>query len=104
MKSETSQSFAAWLRRIRLKIQFQGRPGKCLLRAVSKAKRADRAGQDFQTRQILSDATFAIDSIKDSGPSFARHWQALLRFQLAVFDLPGAEETARRATQLKLPD
>ncbi len=104
MKSESSQPLAARLRQIRWKIQFFGRPGKCLLRAVSKAKRADRTGQDSIMRQILSDASFSIESIKRSEPTFARDWQALLRFQLAVFDLAGAEETARRAKQLDLPD
>ncbi len=87
-----------------LKIQFQGRPEKCLLRAVSKGKRAARTGQDSRMRQILSDASFAIDSIKNSEPAFARDWQALLRFQLAVFDLAGAEKTTRRAKRLDLPD
>ena len=55
-------------------------------------------------RQILSDASFAINSIRCCEPVFARDWQALLRFQLAVFDLAGAEETARRAERLGWPD
>lgn len=104
MKPESSQPLAARLRRLRLKIQFLGRPGKCLLRAVSKAKRADRTGQDSIMRRILSDASFAIESINNSEPAFVRNWQALLRFQLAVFDLADAKETARRAMQLGLPD
>jgi Capsule polysaccharide biosynthesis protein len=104
MKPEPSQPLAVRLRRIWLKIQFLGRPGKCLLRAVSKAKRADRNGQVSIMRQILSDASFAMESIIRNEPVFARDWQALLRFQLAVFDLPGAEETARRAKRLDWPD
>ena len=55
-------------------------------------------------RQILSGASFAVDSLRKSEPAFARDWQALLRFQLAVFDLTGAEETARRAQQSGDPE
>lgn len=104
MKSEPSRPLAARLKRMWLKIQSLGFPGKCLLRAVSKAKRADRNGQDSRMRRILSDASFAIEAIRRNEPVFARDWQALLRFQLAVFDLAGAEETARRAKQLDWPD
>lgn len=54
-------------------------------------------------REILSDASFAVESIRNSEPVFARDWQALLRFQLAGFDLAGAGETAQRAKRLGLP-
>lgn len=104
MQFEPSPPLATRLRRLWLEIQFWGRPGKCLLRAVSHAKRAQRSGQDSRMRQILSDAALAADSIRHSEPVFARDWQALLRFQLAGFDVRGAEETSRRAKQLGLPD
>jgi Capsule polysaccharide biosynthesis protein len=104
MKSESSQPLVLRLGRLWRKIQFRGREGKCLLRAVSKAKRAQRTGQDATMRQILSHASAAVESIKSNGRTFARDWQSLLRFQLAVFDLAGAEETARRARQSGLPD
>lgn len=103
MSPESSRPLAARLRRIWWKIQFHSKEGKCLSRAVSKAKRAQRTGQDSTMRQILSDAAFAADAIMSNEPAFARDWQALLRFQLAVFDLTGAEQSARRAQRCALP-
>ncbi len=69
----------------------------------SQARATDRTGQDSTMRRIPTDVSFAAGSTKDSEAAFARDWQALLRFQLAVFDIAGAEETARRAECSGLP-
>lgn len=54
-------------------------------------------------RAVLTAAEFAVEEIQRGDASFARNWRALLKFQLAVFDVRGAEETARRAKQSALP-
>jgi hypothetical protein len=76
---------------------WRGREGKCLLRSISKAKRFQRNGKDAEMRAVLSAADFAVASIQRDEHSFTKHWQTLLRFQLATFDLRGAEKTVRRA-------
>lgn len=76
---------------------WRGREGKCLLRSISKAKRFQRHGNDAAMRRVLTAADFAVEAIQRDELSFAKNWQTLLRFQLAVFDLHGAEKTVRRA-------
>jgi hypothetical protein len=79
------------------RLWWRGREGKCLLRSISKAKRFQRNGRDAEMRSVLSAADFAVAAIQRDEFLFAKHWQTLLRFQLAVFDFRGAEETVRRA-------
>lgn len=100
MKSESNRTsaLAACIRRV----WWSGREGKCLLRALSKAKRHQRNGRDEEMRAVLSHADSAVDAIQRDESKFARHWKALLRFQLAVFDIAGAEATARHAQRSKL--
>ena len=76
---------------------WRGREGKCLLRSISKAKRLQRNGNDAGMRSVLTAADFAVEAIQRNELSFAKHWQDLLKFQLATFDLRGAEKTVRRA-------
>jgi hypothetical protein len=86
-----------------LRIWWLRREGSWLLRSISRAKRHQRSGRDAAMRITLTKALPAIGAIQKSETAFARNWQALLRFQLAVFDIGGAEETSRRAAAARLP-
>jgi len=77
---------------------------KWFRKKLNKAKRHERIGDKKGMRDALLAADNFAQSMRSNPLSFRRNWEKVLSYQLAVFDIPGAELTAQLARSMKLPD